>query len=173
MTTTNDTWLKFDHDEVVAWAEEVTMAWALEDLRVCDMPEFREWAQATARPDTKTDNGWIPGWTIDDCARKWISHNGFPYPQLPFELPGWVTNVEVEWDHLEGVEVRLETGIQIDGDVASLSVLLKIADGIAMLHDPYVIANGFEEQFMVICDEIPRAVAILQAVQGALGREAS
>lgn len=173
MTTTNDTWLKFDHEEVVAWAEEVSMAWALEDLRVRYVPEFREWAETTVKPDTKTDDGWIPGWTIDDCARKWMSHNGFPYPQLPFDLPGWVTNVEVEWDHLEGVQVWLETDIQIDGDVANLSMLLKIADGIAMLHDSYVIANGFEEQFAVIGDEIPRALAVLQAVQTTLGHTAN
>lgn len=80
------------------WGIAVRDAFLLERERVKHLPEFIEWAENTVRSDAQTENGWIPGWTMDDCARRWVEHNGVDLPACPIPVPSWAQAREVKWD---------------------------------------------------------------------------
>lgn len=86
---------EFDTLELQAWALGWLSAFHAAQVSVKADPEFQEWAERAVTEPVETPNGWIPGWSMDDCARKWVDHHGIKYSEPPFPRPSWADTLDV------------------------------------------------------------------------------
>lgn len=162
---------KTDEQSLKAWATDYMLYWELEKERVKGLPELQEWAATVVTPTRRTDNGWIPGWDIDDCARKWVETYGFDFPAPPVTLPPWAGEayeVMVVSHHEMNLYATQELPLS-DGRIAKIDDTFYIdVEDAAVRRDAAVFIEGFGEKLCVLANELDDVIAALFAARHAI-----
>lgn len=162
---------KTDEQSLNAWATDYMLYWEIEKERVKGLPELQEWAATVMTPTRQTDNGWIPGWDIDDCARKWVETYGFDFPAPPVTLPSWAGEAYEVTVTGHG-ELNLCAAQELplsDGRIAKIldTFYIDVEDA-DVSHDTTVFLEGFEEKLCVVANELDDVIAALFVARHAI-----
>ena len=167
MTRVTPNYAAPDEAALRAWERDYVMHHELERERVKTLPDFQSWSESSIRPDRKTEEGWIPGWSLDDCTRKWVETYGFDFPAPPLRRPTWAN---------PGYETILhndETVIHFDGEIAIGAVTARMSQSIYIWKDKIdvdtlVTIEDFEEGLTIVASELDPIIATLTEVRRAL-----
>ena len=159
-----------DESALKAWAADYRLHWELEKERVKGLPEFQEWAATVVTADKQTDDGWVPGWSVDDCARKWVETYGFDFPQPPIATPAWA-DPAYTFEANSGNETQIRAQGEIvlsEGRIAKLSEYVWVYPDEKVCRDVMVYLRGFDEDVAVASHDIDDVIAALFAARHAI-----
>ena len=151
-----------DDNALREWARDYELHFDLERERVKSIDAFQAWAETVLSDDVETERGWIPGWTLDDCTRKWVEHNGFDFPKPPIAWPAWASEkFEVQVDH-DDYLIHLNGYLEADGDRSiKLRQTIWIHADASCATSTDVQLHGFEEDIVLTSNELGAAVSAL------------
>ena len=99
----------------VDWGYSVRDAHLLEAERAKLLPEFQAWASEHTS-DISTSRGVLPGWTLEQCALRWVARSGVDVPDCPIPSPGWSQAREIAMDTETDIRVS-DTALLTSGAV--------------------------------------------------------